>query len=132
VGHWESETDAAKVHDRAARFHLPGKLPLNFPDEDNPPANAATLRAEAFREGKARYTSSFRGVHYEEKNQCRIATTTHQGAHIWLGRFASERQAAQAYDDKATKLRGPDARVNFHPQTGKRVWGRRLRELSSR
>jgi hypothetical protein len=132
LGHWESETDAARVHDRAVRFYKPGKLPLNFPDEDAPPANAATLRAEAFREGRARYSSSFRGVHYEAKNQCWIATTTHQGSHVWLGRFASERQAARVYDDKAIELRGSDARVNFDPQTGKRVWGRRLRDLNIR
>ena len=132
LGHWESETDAARVHDRAARYYMPGKLPLNFPDENDPPANAATLRAEAFREGRARYSSTFRGVHYEGKNQCWIATTTHQGAHVWLGRFASERRAALAYDDKAIELRGSEARLNFDPQTGKRVWGRRLRELSPR
>ena len=130
LGYWESETDTARVYDRAARFYVPGKLPLNFPDEDNPPANAATLRAEAFREGKARYSSSFRGVHYEKAHQCWIATITHQYSHIWLGRFANEREAAHAYDAKATELLGLDARVNYDPKTGKRVWGRRLRELS--
>jgi len=130
LGHWDSETDAARAYDRAARFYVPGKLPLNFPDEDNPPANTATLRSEAFREGKARYSSSFRGVHYEEKSHCWIAAITHHCASIWLGRFANERKAALAYDNKATELRGLDARVNCDPQTGKRVWGRRLRELS--
>ena len=130
LGHWEDEEDAARVHDRAACFYMPGKLPLNFPDKSNPPANAATLRAEAFREGKARYSSSFRGVHYEEKSQCWIAAITHHRSNIWLGRFANERNAALAYDNKAMELRGMDARVNFDPQTGKRVWGRRLRELS--
>jgi len=129
LGHWQSETDAARVHDRGARFYMPGKLPLNFPDEDNPPANAATLRAEAFREGKARYSSSFRGVHYDRTNQCWIATLTFQFSHIWLGRFAKEREAAHAFDEKAIELRGPDARVNFDPRTGKRVWGRKLRDI---
>ena len=132
LGHWESETDAARVYDRAVRFYMLGKLPLNFPDEDHPPANAATLRAEAFREGKARYSSSFRGVHYEKSNQCWIAQMTYHFSSIWLGRFASEREAALAFDDKAIELRGPEARLNFHPQTGKRVWGRRLRELTIR
>jgi hypothetical protein len=130
LGHWESETDAARTHDRAVNFYMPGKLPLNFPAEDNPPANAATLRAEAFREGRARYTSSFRGVHYEARNQCWRVTTVHQGSHIWLGRFANEREAALAFDDKDIELRGPEARLNFDPRTGKRVWGRRLRELT--
>jgi hypothetical protein len=120
------------VYDRGARFYMPGKLALNFPDEDNPPANAATLQAEAFREGKARYSSSFRGVSYEKQNQCWIASITHQYAHIWLGRFSNERKAALAYDDKAIELRGLDARVNFDPRTGKRVWGMRLRELGIR
>ncbi len=129
LGHWENENDAARAHDRAARFYRPGDLPLNFPDEDNPPANAATLRAEAFREGKARYSSSFRGVHYDRSNKCWIATTTHQLSSVWIGRFASERKAALAYDDKAIELRGPEARLNFDPRTGERVWGRRLREL---
>ncbi|HEX7501577.1 MAG TPA: hypothetical protein VF524_14945, partial [Polyangia bacterium] len=132
LGHWQSEIDAARVYDRAARFYMPGKLPLNFPDEDKPPANAATLRAEAFREGKGRYSSSFRGVCYEEANRCWIASITYQFAHIWLGRFTDERKAALAYDNKAIELRGLDARVNFDPRTGKRVWGLRLRELGIR
>jgi len=130
MGTWESETDAARAHDRAARFYMPGKLPLNFPDEDNPPADAATLRAEAFREGRARYSSSFRGVHYNKRNQCWVATTRQQGAYFWLGQFANERDAALAHDNKSIELRGSEARLNFHPRTGKRVWGRRLRELS--
>jgi hypothetical protein len=130
LGQWESETDAARVHDRAVNFYAPGKLPLNFPDEDNPPASAATLRAEAFREGKARYSSSYRGVHYEETNQCWIATITHRYTLIWLGRFADEREAALAYDNKAIELHGPEARLNFDPRTGKRVWARRLHELT--
>jgi hypothetical protein len=129
LGHWENEIDAAKAHDRAVRFYMPGKLPLNFPDEDTAPASAATLRAEAFREGKARYSSSYRGVHYEGSNQCWIGAITHHRASIWLGRFTSERKAALAYDNKAMELRGAEARLNFDPQTGKRVWGRRLREL---
>jgi hypothetical protein len=132
MGNWESETDAARVHDRAARFYMPGRLPLNFPDEDNPPADAATLRAEAFREGRTRYSSSFRGVHYDKRNQCWVATTRHQGVYFWLGQFANEREAALAYDNKAAELRGPEARLNFDPRTGKRVWGRRPRELSIR
>jgi hypothetical protein len=130
MGDWESETDAARVRDRAVRFYMPGKLPLNFPDEDNPPADVATLRVEAFREGRARYSSSFRGVYYHKRNQCWVATTLHQGVYFWLGRFSNERKAALAYDNKAIELRGLDARVNLDPRTGKRVWGRRLRELS--
>jgi hypothetical protein len=129
LGHWESETDAARARDRGVRFYMPGKQPLNFPDEDNPPASSTTLRAEAFREGKARYSSSFLGVHYEETNQCWIATTTHRLRPVWLGRFANEREAALAYDNKAMELRGPEARLNFDPRTGQRVWGKKLREL---
>jgi hypothetical protein len=132
LGYWEGETDAARAHDRAARFYKPGKLPLNFSTEDNPPANASTLRAEAFREGKARYSSSFRGVHFEKANQCWIATITHHYSHIWIGRFVSEREAALAYDAKATELLGQNARLNYDPKTGKRIWGRPLRELNSR
>jgi hypothetical protein len=68
-------------------------------------------------------------VHYEETNQCWIATTTHRLTPIWLGRFANEREAALAYDNKAMELRGPEARLNFDPRTGQRVWGKKLREL---
>jgi hypothetical protein len=132
LGHWESEADAARVHDRAARHYMPGKVPLNFPDEDNPPANAAALRAESFREGRNRFSSTFRGVHYGKENQCWIATITHRYSRISLGRFADEREAALAFDQKAIELRGPEARLNFDPRTGKRVWGRQLRELKSR
>jgi AP2 domain len=131
LGYWKRETDAARVHDRAVLFYKPDGMPLNFPDEDNSPANAATLRAEAFREGKARYSSSFRGVHYDQDNQCWIATITYRYSAIWIGRFGDEREAALAFDAKAIELRGLNARVNFDPRTGKPVWGKRLRELSN-
>lgn len=130
LGHWESEMDAARVHDRAVRYYEPGKMPLNFPDEDLPPASAAALRSEAFREGRVRYSSTFRGVHYDPSNQCWIATIVYHFSSIWLGRHTHELQAALAYDNKAIELRGLDARPNFDPRTGKRLWGRRLREVT--
>ncbi len=54
MGQWKSEAVAARGYDRAVRHLKPGKAPLNFPDEDNPPASPATLRAEARREGRGR------------------------------------------------------------------------------
>jgi hypothetical protein len=130
LGYWKNEMDAARVHDRAVLFYKTEGVPLNFPDEGNPPASAATLRAESFREGKARYSSSFRGVHYDKENQCWKASITYRFRSIWLGRFADEREAALAFDARAIALRGLNARLNFDPGTSEPVWGKRLRELS--
>lgn len=59
--------------------------------------------------------SKYQGVSYDSKalkNKWRAAIQ-HKGVKIHLGQFATEEEAARAYDKKALELRGPDARLNF-------------------
>ena len=59
-------------------------------------------------------TSKYRGVSY---SQGKIrATLQHNGRQHYLGIFASEEDAARAYDDLAAKLFGGSAILNFSPQ----------------
>ena len=44
-----------------------------------------------------------------------------------LGSFATEKEAAAAYDKKALELCGDDARLNFHPDTGEEILGKPFR-----
>jgi hypothetical protein len=127
LGCWESEADAALAYDSAARFYLGARARLNFPDIKSAAKDAATLCAESLREGKRRYSSRFIGVCRE--GALWRAAIRHEGRRFHLGRFDSEEDAARAYDTKALELRGDEARLNFHPRTGKAVWGKRLRDL---
>ena len=129
LGTWTSELDAARAHDRAARFYLGARAELNLPHEDLEPANAVTLTTEARREVKAACTSEYVGVCWNKRSAAWRALTRHRGVSFHLGEFKRERDAAHAYDAKSIQLRGDFAQVNFHPETGKRVWGKRLIDL---
>lgn len=51
------------------------------------------------------------------------------GEHSLIGHFDDETEAARAPDKEAIRVLGGEARLNFHPKTGKEVLGLRLREL---
>jgi hypothetical protein len=129
LGRWATEKDAARAYDRAARMFLGARAELNLPDEDLEPATPATLLAEARRERKRGTSSRYLGV-TRSASGVWIAKIHGRGKPMHLGRFVNERAAAEAYDEKAIELRGTRARVNFHPETGKPVWGKRLSDLA--
>jgi hypothetical protein len=129
LGTWESEDDAARAHDRAARFYFGAAAKVNLRDERLRPADAATLVAEARREIKRRRSSRYLGVSWQTRGQNWRATIEHRGRHLQLGTFRDERNAALAYDAKSMELRGDLARVNFDPVSGKPVWGKRIVDL---
>jgi hypothetical protein len=58
-------------------------------------------------------TSIYKGVFRDKKTGKWCAKVCHQGRRYWLGTFASEVEAAQAYDRKAAELFGDFARLNF-------------------
>lgn len=58
-------------------------------------------------------TSRFRGVCWDKKRLLWFAQTKHEGRHFNIGRFASEEEAARAYDAKAKELFGEFASPNF-------------------
>jgi hypothetical protein len=57
--------------------------------------------------------SKFKGVRYDAETGKWIAEITHNGIKYHLGTFATEVEAARAYDRKAVELQGPYARLNF-------------------
>jgi hypothetical protein len=126
LGIWEAEEDAARAYDRAALHYLGSAARLNFPGEKLDPADAEMLRREARREAKRAQTSQYIGVSWNKQGALWQAVISHEGRRMHLGFYKNERAAAEAYDDKCAEFRGPAARLNFDPETGKRIWGMRL------
>ena len=60
-----------------------------------------------------RASSRFKGVYFHKKTGKWVATIGHNGQTIHLGSFATEIQAAKAYDRKARELFGEFAYLNF-------------------
>ncbi|KAG1671909.1 hypothetical protein FOA52_003476 [Chlamydomonas sp. UWO 241] len=106
IGRYASEEDAARAYDYAAlEMHGPDYNKRNFPGEliSEPPASLGDVRRE-------HKSSRFIGVCW------------HKGASAWMvqlwdpeakrrkriGYYASEEDAARAYDFEAVKMHGPD------------------------
>jgi hypothetical protein len=62
---------------------------------------------------KGKKTSKFRGVYFSAPTQKFKAQIMCSGVKINLGSFESEKSAAEAYDEAASKLFGEYARLNF-------------------
>jgi hypothetical protein len=129
LGTWATENDAARAFDRAAKFYLGAAAELNLPAEQAAPASAATLISEARREGKLARSSRYLGVSWATAQAGWRAQIQHHSRNFRIGVFSKEAEAAKAYDSRAIALRGLRARVNFHPETGRVVWGKRLIDL---
>jgi len=88
------------------------------------PASAPALRAEVHAELKKATHSRFHGVSKKRKSW---TAQIGQGGRIHrLGSFASEEEAAEAYDKRAVRLHGKQAKRNFHPTTGQELCGQRV------
>jgi hypothetical protein len=131
LGSWRSELDAARAYDRAAHFYFGGDAELNLPDENLEPADAPTLAAEARREFKASCTSEYVGVAWDRRQQLWRALSRRGTTTFYLGGYQRELDAALAYDAKSVDFGDRFARVNFHPETGERTWGKRIVDLLS-
>jgi hypothetical protein len=57
-------------------------------------------------------TSGFKGVSYDKRTGLWAAKLNHSGTCKWLGRFATRKEAAAAYDDAARRYFGNYANVN--------------------
>lgn len=135
LGSYETEREAAEAHDRAVLHYYGPECPyLNYPDRAHSlePADAATLTAYAYRLGKQTKTSQFRGVSYSQSAKAWMARISHEGKQRQLGTFASEIQAAFAYNQAALELRGQSAKPNFHPTTGEPLLGLSLQQFDAR
>jgi AP2-like factor (ANT lineage) len=123
LGKYDSERAAAEAHDRAARYYNLARARLNFPNRALSPASIETLLNEALHRKKALCQSRFVGVSPVKGRF--TARTTHEYRSIHLGTFDTEEEAAEAYDKAAFKLRGRRARLNFDPDTGEELRGRK-------
>ncbi|KAG1661498.1 hypothetical protein FOA52_010213 [Chlamydomonas sp. UWO 241] len=120
IGSYASEEDAARAYDYAAVQARGPTAKRNFPDEINsePPVTAGEQR-------KQRSTSRFIGVSWNKaKSVWRVALLdpqTKRRRHV--GSYASEEDAARAYDWASVQARGPTAERNFagRGQEGRKV-----------
>jgi hypothetical protein len=71
--------------------------------------------------------SRFKGVWFEKRVGKWRATIHIKGRSIWIGHFATEEEAARAYDRKAVELFGEFARLNFPEE-----WPERRAELAGK
>jgi hypothetical protein len=110
IGCYASEEDAARAYDCAAVQTCGPGGKRNFPGEDisEPPETVGGER-------KQRSSSRYIGVTWDKaKSAWRVGLwdpQTKRRQHI--GRYASEEDAARAYDFAAVQARGPAAKLNF-------------------
>jgi hypothetical protein len=133
LGAFRTAKEAATAHDRAALHYLGPDAFLNFPDSraELEPASAAELRAQVNQQRKRKTSSRYIGVSYIERDGRWRAVIAPGGEYRVIGHFDDEKEAARARDKEALRLLGDEARLNFHPKTGREVLGLRLRELST-
>ncbi len=64
---------------------------------------------------RAKTTSLFKGVTFKTREQRWIAKIKHGNRHVHIGTFASEKEAAVAYNEFAKKVAGEFAKLNIIP-----------------
>jgi hypothetical protein len=110
VGYFASEEDAARAYDCAAMQAQGSGAKRNFPDEDISEA-PATVGEQKTQRSSSRYT----GVSWTKASSSwRVQLTDPQTKRKrTIGSYASEDDAARAYDCAAVQAHGPGAKHNF-------------------
>jgi len=124
IARYRTEPEAAIAHDRAALWYDRKRTRLNFPGMKLAPSSVEALANEVLGEVKKQTKSRFIGVSWNRFSF--TATIWSENRALHLGSFDSEVEAAEAYDKAALRLRGARAKLNFDPETGEELIGRRL------
>jgi AP2-like factor (ANT lineage) len=110
IGSYASEGDAARAYDCAAVQALGPGAKRNFPDEA-----ISELPATAGEERKQRSSSRYIGVYWNKANSSWVVQLTDPQTkrRRFIGSFASEEDAARAYDYVTVQAHGPGVKRNF-------------------
>lgn len=114
IGYFDLKEDAALAHDLHMKETYPNEyLNLNLPDASE--AQQERVRMLLVNAKKRRGKSRYRGVihfPYDGRQKCWHARIAHEGKQKGLGYYETEREAALAYNAKATELLGAKAKLN--------------------
>lgn len=111
LGSFDTEEEAARVYDAAARHYFGEFARVNFPVETQPTLESLLAARDAAR--LAGKKSRFRGVVPDSRGPGWRAFIRKGGKPVYLGYFTQEEDAARAYDAAAFQHRGAKAKTNF-------------------
>ena len=141
LGGYEIEEHAAEAYDVAAIKCKGPKVKTNFPLEkytelmrfmDEITLEELVMAVRRQSQGFARGSSAYRGVTHHPNGRWEARIGMPGSKHIYLGLYAEEQVAAQAYDRALVKLRGRSAATNFaiseYNDELRQYWARKKRE----
>jgi hypothetical protein len=111
LGIFTNEIDAAKTYDAAALFYFGEFARVNFADSQ--PLSIQEIKKRNRENFKKRSASAFRGVTWRKDEGRWHARIQLNKKKISVGFYATDVEAAMAYDLKALDLLGPQADLNF-------------------
>lgn len=113
IAQFDDAEAAAIAYDRVALAWFGHDIERNFPQKRLRPASVEEMREWARQLWKLSKASMYRGVTIDKRSGQWIAQASKEGEHHYLGTYASEIEAARAYDLAAKKLWGGRAVLNF-------------------